>query len=74
MSVKEPGEGKDKKIIMQEVAIIGIGQVPVAEHWGKRLVELAGDAVFAALADAELNQVEALYVGNMMAGQLDKQT
>ena len=59
---------------MQEVAIIGIGQVPVAEHWDKRLVELAGDAVFAALADAELNKVEALYIGNMMAGQLDKQT
>ena len=74
MPGKGPGEGKDKKIIMQEVAIIGIGQVPVAEHWDKRLVELAGDAVFAALADAELNRVEALYVGNMMAGQLDKQT
>jgi len=68
-----PGKGKDKKIIMQEVAIIGIGQVPVAEHWNKRLVELAGDAVFTALADAEINRVEALYVGNMMAGQLDKQ-
>jgi acetyl-CoA C-acetyltransferase len=59
---------------MQEVAIIGIGQVPVGEHWGKRLVELAGEAVFAALEDAELTQVEALYVGNMMAGQLDKQS
>jgi acetyl-CoA C-acetyltransferase len=59
---------------MQEVAIIGIGQVPVAEHWDKRLVELAGDAVFAALADAELSRVDALYVGNMMAGQLDKQS
>lgn len=59
---------------MQEVAIIGIGQVPVGEHWGKRLVELAGDAVFAALKDAELTHVEALYVGNMMAGQLDKQS
>jgi acetyl-CoA C-acetyltransferase len=66
--------GKDKKIIMQEVAIIGIGQVPVAEHWDKRLVELAGDAVFAALADAELSRVDALYIGNMMAGQLDKQS
>jgi acetyl-CoA C-acetyltransferase len=74
MQGKEPGEGKDKKNIMQEVAIIGIGQVPVAEHWDKRLVELAGDAVFAALADAELSRVEALYIGNMMAGQLDKQT
>jgi len=59
---------------MQEIAIIGIGQVPVGEHWGKRLVELAGDAVFAALEDAELTHVEALYVGNMMAGQLDKQS
>ena len=58
---------------MQEVAILGVGQVPVSEHWGKRLVELAGDAVFAALEDAELEQVDALYVGNMMAGMLDKQ-
>lgn len=59
---------------MREVAILGIGQVPVGEHWDKRLVELAGDAVFAALKDAELKRVEALYVGNMMAGQLDKQS
>jgi acetyl-CoA C-acetyltransferase len=59
---------------MQDVAILGIGQVPVDEHWDKRLVELAGDAVFAALEDAELSRVDAVYVGNMMAGQLDKQT
>jgi acetyl-CoA C-acetyltransferase len=59
---------------MREVAILGIGQVPVKEHWGKRLVELAGDAVFAALEDAGIKRVEALYVGNMMAGQLDRQT
>ena len=39
---------------MREVAILGIGQVPVGEHWNKRLVELAGDAVFKALEDAEL--------------------
>jgi acetyl-CoA C-acetyltransferase len=59
---------------MRDVAILGIGQVPVEEHWGKRLVELAGDAVFAALDDAGIKRVEALYVGNMMAGQLDRQT
>ena len=58
---------------MQEVAILGVGQVPVDEHWDKRLVELAGDAIFAALEDAELDRVDALYVGNMMAGMLDKQ-
>jgi acetyl-CoA C-acetyltransferase len=61
-------------LYMREVAILGIGQVPVDEHWDKRLVELAGDAVFAALEDAEVKRVEALYVGNMMAGQVDKQT
>ena len=59
---------------MREVAILGIGQVPVDEHWDKRLVELAGDAVFNALEDAGVKRVEALYVGNMMAGQVDKQT
>ena len=59
---------------MRDVAILGIGQVPVGEHWDKRLVELAGEAVFAALEDAGVKRVEALYVGNMMAGQLDKQT
>ncbi len=59
---------------MQGVAILGIGQVPVGEHWDKRLVELAGDAIFAALEDAQIKRVEALYVGNMMAGQLDKQS
>jgi acetyl-CoA C-acetyltransferase len=58
---------------MREVAILGIGQIPVDEHWDRRLVELAGDAVFAALEDAELKRVDALYVGNMMAGMLDKQ-
>ncbi len=59
---------------MREIAILGIGQVPVGEHWDKRLVELAGDAIFAALEDADVSRVEALYVGNMMAGQLDKQS
>ena len=48
---------------MQEVAILGIGQVPVEEHWDRRLVELAGEAVFAAQEDAGLKRVEALYVG-----------
>jgi acetyl-CoA C-acetyltransferase len=70
-----PSAVNDKETVnMREVAILGIGQVPVDEHWDKRLVELAGDAVFAALEDAGIKRVEALYVGNMMAGQVDKQT
>lgn len=59
---------------MREVAILGIGQVPVGEHWDRPLVELAGDAVFAAMEDSGLERVDGCYVGNMMAGQLSKQT
>ncbi len=59
---------------MRDVAILGVGQVPVDEHWDKTLVELAGEAVFACLEDSDLERVDALYVGNMMAGQLSKQT
>jgi len=59
---------------MREVAVLGIGQVRVDEHWDKTLVELAGEAVFSALDDAGRESVEALYVGNMLASQIDQQT
>lgn len=59
---------------MRNVAILGIGQVRVDEHWDKTLVDLAGKAVFNALKDAQRDRVDALYVGNMLASQIDKQT
>ncbi|MBM3144944.1 MAG: thiolase domain-containing protein [Chloroflexi bacterium] len=58
---------------MREVAILGVGQTPVSEHWDKSLLILAGEAVFAALEDAGMKSTQALYVGNMLSGQLDKQ-
>ncbi len=58
---------------MREVAIIGIGQTPVDEHWDKSLRELAGEAILAALNDAGRSSVDGLYVGNMMSGILSKQ-
>ena len=58
---------------MRKIAILGIGQTPVSEHWDYSLRELAGEAVFAALEDAQLPAAEALYVGNMLSGQLQKQ-
>lgn len=58
---------------MREVAIIGIGQTPVEEHWDKSLRHLAHDAIMAALADAGLDHTDALYVGNMLSGQLSGQ-
>ena len=58
---------------MRQVAIIGIGQTPVDEHWDKSLKELAGEAIFAALHDAGRHTADAMYIGNMLSGILSKQ-
>jgi acetyl-CoA C-acetyltransferase len=58
---------------MQDVAIIGIGQTPVGEHWEKSLRHLAHDAIMAAMKDAGIEAAEALYVGNMLSGELNGQ-
>jgi acetyl-CoA C-acetyltransferase len=55
---------------MRDVSIIGIGQTEVGEHWDRSLRHLAGDAVLAAMADAGVEKVDALYVGNMLSGLL----
>jgi len=57
-------------IKLREVSIIGIGQTPVGEHWDKPLRILGTEAVRAAMLDAGIEQPEALYVGNMLSGQL----
>jgi acetyl-CoA C-acetyltransferase len=49
---------------MREVAIIGVGQTAVAEHWHSSLRELAAEAVGEALRDAGIKRVDALYVGS----------
>ena len=58
---------------MREVAVVGIGQTKVTEHWDKSLKELAGDAILNALHDADINFFDALYVGNMMSASANKQ-
>ena len=58
---------------MRDVSIIGLGQTPVGEHWDTSLRELGFRALDAALKDAGTERVEALYVGNMLAGQLTGQ-
>jgi acetyl-CoA C-acetyltransferase len=60
---------------MREVAILGIGQTPIDEHWDKSLRHLAGEAVAAALTDAnvEAGNLDALYIGNMLSGPLNGQ-
>ena len=37
---------------MREIAIIGIGQTKVHEHWQRSIRDLAGEAISAALKDA----------------------
>jgi acetyl-CoA C-acetyltransferase len=58
---------------MRDVVIIGAGQTPVEEHWGKSLRHLAHDAIMPAMADAGVETADALYVGNMLSGQVSGQ-
>jgi acetyl-CoA C-acetyltransferase len=58
---------------MRDVAIIGIGQTKVGEHWDKSLKELATEAILAAIKDAGTDRVDSLYVGNMLSGELTGQ-
>ncbi len=58
---------------MREVAVIGIGQTEIGEHWEKSLRELAGEAVLNAMADAGLDYFDGLYVGNMMSATANHQ-
>lgn len=58
---------------MREIAIIGIGQTPVSEHWDKSLRELAGEAVFNAMLDSQREKVDGLFIGNMLSGVLARQ-
>jgi acetyl-CoA C-acetyltransferase len=59
---------------MRDVSIIGIGQTPVGEHWERSLRHLAYDAVAAAMRDAGIERADALYVGNMLAGEISGQS
>jgi acetyl-CoA C-acetyltransferase len=52
---------------MRKVAILGIGQIKVDEHWDLSLRELGGNAAFAAMQDAGMDRVDALFVGNMLS-------
>ena len=58
---------------MTNVSIIGIGKTNVREHWDTSIRHLAWYAIEAALDDAHISKVDALYVGNMLAGQLSNQ-
>src|SRR5512146_2291426 len=58
---------------MQKVAILGIGQTNIGEQWDKSLREIGGDAALAAMHDAGVEKVDALFVGNMLSPLIDGQ-
>ncbi|HEX5808003.1 MAG TPA: thiolase domain-containing protein [Anaerolineales bacterium] len=52
---------------MRQVAILGIGQTKIDEHWDLSLREIGGNAALAAMQDAGVERVDALFVGNMLS-------
>ncbi len=58
---------------MRQVAILGIGQTSIDEHWEKSLREIGGEAAFLALQDAGIEKVDALFVGNMLSSLVSGQ-
>mgnify|MGYP005839405873 FL=1 len=58
---------------MRDVSIIGVGQTPVGEHYDLSLRQLALQAMRAAMRDAGVARVDALFVGNALSGQLSRQ-
>ena len=56
-----------------DVSIIGIGQTEVKEMWDTSIRHLSWYAIEAALDDAHVSKVDALFVGNMLAGELSRQ-
>ena len=59
---------------MRQVAILGVGQTPVREHWPLSLRQLTVEAGRAALNDAGVETVDGLYVSNMTSGLLNQQS
>jgi len=58
---------------MRDVSIIGTGQTPVGEHWDTSLRHLALEAIKSAAKEADIDHVDGLFVGNMLAGELSGQ-
>ena len=58
---------------MREVAVLGVGQTPISEHWDRSIRDLAGEAILAAVQDANCTSVDALFIANMLSGSLSHQ-
>ncbi len=59
---------------MRDVAIIGTGEIPVDEHWTTGIRHLMLEAGLGAMRDANIEDVDARYVGNMLSGEIAGQS
>lgn len=68
-----PGHAKRSSRQMRPVSVVGIGQVPVRKEHQRSLRQLGADVIRQAMADAGVEKVDALYLGNMLADELQGQ-
>ncbi|GJM41933.1 MAG: acetyl-CoA acetyltransferase [Ardenticatenaceae bacterium] len=59
--------------IMRQVSIVGSGQLPVQKVYPQSLRWLGATAVRQAMANARVDQVDALFAGNMLSDELQNQ-
>jgi len=58
---------------MRPVSIVGIGQIPVQKQTEQSLRQMGAEVVRLAMADAEVETVDALFAGNMLGDELQGQ-
>lgn len=58
---------------MRPVSVVGIGQTPVRKEHSESLRQLGARAVHMALEDANVDDVDALYLANMLSDELQGQ-
>lgn len=58
---------------MRNVSIVGVGQTKAGEHWDRSFRDLAADAIGAAMREAQVEAVEALFVGNMLSREVGQE-
>ncbi len=58
---------------IEKPVIIGVGMIPVGEHWKLSLRDMASEALLNAMDNAGIDRVDSLYVGNMASGSFIEQ-
>jgi acetyl-CoA C-acetyltransferase len=58
---------------MRPIYILGVGQTPVSKETDLSIRQLGAAAIRMAMADAGVERVDALYLGNMLSGMLSQQ-